>query len=43
MKCQILFSRKNKKIIISLLFAELAQKMVNVYANLKPHQPAHPV
>ena len=30
MKCQILFSRKNKKTIINLLSAELAQRVVKV-------------
>ena len=30
MKCQILFSRKNMKNIISLLFAEFAHSMVSV-------------
>ena len=30
MKCQILFSRKNKKNIISLSSAEFAHSMVNV-------------
>ena len=33
MKCQILFSRKNKKSIISLLSAELASSMVSVKVN----------
>ena len=30
LKCQILFSWKNKKNIINLLFAELAQRVVKV-------------
>ena len=34
MKCQILFSGKNKKNIINLLSAELAQRVVKVKYNL---------
>ena len=30
MKCQILFSGKNKKNIVNLLFAELAQRAVKL-------------
>ena len=35
MKCQILFSRKNKKNIINLLSAEFAQRVVKVNVHLK--------
>ena len=34
MKCQILFSGKNKKNIVSLLSAELAQRVFKVKLNL---------
>ena len=34
MKCQVLFSGKNKKIIINLLSAELAKRVVKVTDNI---------
>ena len=39
MKCRILFSRKNKKIVTNLLSAELAQRAVKVKMNFR-QQPA---
>ena len=39
MKCQILFSGKNKKIIINLSSAEFAQRVVNVYPS--PAEPRY--
>ena len=38
-KCHILFSRKNKKNVISLLSAEFAHSMVNV--NPCPAEPGY--
>ena len=40
MKCQILFSGKNKKNIISLSSAENAQRVVKVKRNLDINQPS---
>ena len=37
MKCQLLFSGENKKYIINLLSAELAQKVVMVNLQTKPN------
>ena len=38
MKCQILFSGKNKKNIISLSFAELAQSLIKLNSKIQPVQ-----